>query len=137
MKKQRLIAAAASMLLAIGCKKDSDEKVEQVDKDYASQRRDVARKEGAQALQDLDEARAAFVRAARAKLQEINVRIEQLEAKADAKSKEHAATLRLRRDELARKVDSAQEHAKGDWEQFEADVDRNLDDLRSEIDSAF
>jgi len=85
---------------------------------------------------DLVAARDHYALAARERLAKIDLQLQDLEQRTDAKSKETAATLRVRRVELATRLDAAKDRAAGDWDRFKQDVDQGLDTVEKDLHDA-
>jgi septal ring factor EnvC (AmiA/AmiB activator) len=139
-------ALSLSLVAAAGCKKDEAEKVEAAQKAVNEQREEVReaqqdvneqRKDLAEAKVDLVQARAEYARVTNDRLVKIDARIAELEARADAESKKEAADLRLKRNQLAAKLDQAGQRTEANWEEFKADVDREFTEFEKSIDRAF
>ena len=99
--------------------------------DMAKEQRDLAKAEG-----NLAQARANYVTAMRERLAAIDAKIGQLEARADAKVKDAAITLRARRNELANKVDSAEKRADSEWDRFRSDLDDTFKKVEADVKDA-
>src|SRR5689334_6881676 len=96
-------ALSLSLVAAVGCQRDEAAKVRAAEKNVQEQREDIRdeqkdvakqQRELAEAKAKLETARAEYVQATRERLAKIDGRIAELEAKADAKSKQAAADLR-------------------------------------------
>jgi hypothetical protein len=72
----------------------------------------------------------------RARLAQIDAKLEQLAARTDEESKQAAATLRQRRDQLSADLDRTEDRADTGWEDFKAQVRSGFDELEKELDSA-
>ena len=152
------LSTALLSVALVGCKKKegdvpaAQEKVQEAREEVRDQQKDVReemkdvqeeRKDVAEANRDLNQAqrelgaeRDEFVRINREKLATIDARIAELEAKGDAKSKQLAADLKVRRNELSAKIDRAQDRTSANWAEFKADVDRTYEGLKKDIDDA-
>ena len=152
------LSTALLSVALVGCKKEGDvpaaqEKVQEAREEVRDQQKDVkdemkdvneerkdvteANRDLAQAKTELSAERDEFVRINREKLASIDARINELEAKGTAKSKQAAADLKVRRNELSAKIDRAQERTSANWAEFKSDVDRTYEQLKADIDAAF
>lgn len=115
------LAAIASgfLMTSAACKKTETEQV-QVDK----------------ASEDLADARAKYVAAAKERLAKIDAKIDELGKRADAASAKAVAELRVRRDQLATKLDATGKQAASGWASFKQDVERGVDSIEKDIDNA-
>src|SRR6266540_1694724 len=98
---------------SVGCRKNEADKVKAAEKNVDEQRQDVRdeqkdvekqKAELGEAQRDLAKARADFDRTARERLNRIDSKIAQLEAKGDEKSRKAAADLRVRRDQASARL---------------------------------
>ncbi|MEO6775387.1 MAG: hypothetical protein ABI467_20660 [Kofleriaceae bacterium] len=90
----------------------------------------------AAAKTDLVAAKDKYEVTVKDRLAKIDIKMHELEARTDAKSKEEVATLQSRRNELATKVDNVKDHATPDWDAFTKEVDHSFDKLESDLDDA-
>jgi hypothetical protein len=124
MTRPILYAGIATFVLALGGCENGRKRTSETDRDKV-------------VVAERDSSRDDFVRDARARIKDMNARIDQLEAKADVESKQAAASLRARRDDLAARMDHASDVADSEWDQFKADLDRDLTELKTELDERF
>jgi hypothetical protein len=73
---------------------------------------------------------------ARARLARLDAKLTELRARTDEKAAQAAADLQVKRDQLARQLDSAATQAESGWEKFKADVGRGFDELEDGRDDA-
>ena len=106
------------------------------DKDSTPKQLDKAEGDLAAAKSDLVAAKDKYAVTARDRFAKIDIRIHELEARTDAKSKETVATLRTRRAELAARLDDLKHRAAADWENFTKDVDKGLDTVEKDLSDA-
>jgi uncharacterized phage infection (PIP) family protein YhgE len=148
-----LITAALS---GSACKKESSEKPgEQVRKsveEVREQRKDVReaqkdviekqkemmkqQRELTEAQGNLAKARVNYVTAARERLAKLDAKIDELEARGDAKSKDAAITLRARRNALAAELDTAGSRIDAEWDKFRSDLDDTFQKAEKEVKEA-
>ena len=142
-------------LAAGGCKKKQDdtgqaasqvkktaENVNEETKDYdkTARDKDSTNKDVTAAKGDLDSAKAdlnaakeKYSVAVKDRLQKLDIRIGELEQRADAKSKQEAADLKTRRDALAAKIGTAKDRTAADWDAFTKDVNDSFDKLENDV----
>jgi septal ring factor EnvC (AmiA/AmiB activator) len=134
-----------ALLGGVGCKKNEAEKVQAAEKnvdeqkkDVRDEQKDVNKQQGElqQAKIDLSAARADFERTARERLTKIDTKIAELEAKGDAKSKQSAADLRVRRDQAAAKLNDINNKTQDNWEAYKSDVSKDMDSFEADVDKA-
>jgi hypothetical protein len=82
-------------------------------------------------------ARDTWGDSAKERLDRIEARIAELETRADETSREHAARLRAKQDELRTRLGTLQEQVKAGWTSFKEDLQRNFDELDHELDQAY
>jgi chromosome segregation ATPase len=153
----------AALLLGGACKKDKNEEasedfrksVEEVreqrddlreaQKDVTEERKDVIEKdkEVMQQQRELEaakgqaaQAHANYVATLRDRLAKIDMKLQQLDARTDAKSKDAAIALRARRDQLQTSINAAGTKSESQWEQFKQDTGEVFKDLEEDIDDA-
>lgn len=73
----------------------------------------------------------------RVRLSRLDDRIAELRARGDEKATELANSLRVRRDQLAARLDRAGDETSSGWDSFKRDVNDTFDKLEDEIDAAF
>jgi len=138
-KEDKVEAAQEKVQEAREDLRDERKDVVEEKKDVVEEQRDVAQVGGEleRAKAELAAARDEFMRVSREKLARMDAQIQQLETKADAKSKKVAADLRVRRNQLAAKIDRASDRTAENWNEFKADVDKNFEEIQNELDKAF
>jgi chromosome segregation ATPase len=130
-----LMASMLSLVAAGGaCKKDSskdtDKAAESVRKnveDVTEQKQDIRDEQ-----KDITKEQQDVVK----QQGELNQQLAELDAKTDAKSKEMASNLRLRRDELKMKLDRVDTAAAATWNDFTKDVDGSFDKIEHDLNDA-
>ncbi|NVB77665.1 MAG: hypothetical protein HOV81_04660 [Kofleriaceae bacterium] len=80
--------------------------------------------------------RSSYETAMRERLNKIDADIAGLATSADRATQETAAKLRAQRDALAKKLDTIGYQAKTGWDEFQAGVTRDLDQLEDDVDAA-
>lgn len=73
----------------------------------------------------------------RVRLSRLDDRIAELRARGDDKATELANSLRVRRDDLAARLDRAGDETASGWDNFKRDVTDTFDKMEDEIDAAF
>lgn len=151
MRKLFSFTILSAALAASACKRTDDhmdkagdqmqkaaEQVNDRGKDVASDRTDLTKHETDldRANADLTRSKDEYVAAGRERLARIDARINELSARTDAKAHEEAQDLKIRRDELARRLDNASARARTDWDAFKKDVNDGFDKLESDVDDA-
>ncbi|HSK03549.1 MAG TPA: hypothetical protein VK932_19995 [Kofleriaceae bacterium] len=153
----------AALLLGGACKKDAKEEasedfrksVEEVreqredlreaQKDVTEERKDVieGERDVMQQQRELEaakgqaaQAHANYVASLRQEVAQIEGKLARLEARADAKSKDAAISMRARLDQLKTSINAAGTKTENQWEQFKQDTGEVLKDLREDIDDA-
>lgn len=142
-----MMCTALALAAAAGCKNESRDgaitapTVQEQERQRAAELEQQHREN--QAQQDLDrakanlaEARVDFQRATEARIAQLDAKIEELEARGDAKSKQIAADFRKRRDDARAKLAEAGERTESNWEQFKADVSASWDQLEKDVSNA-
>jgi len=86
--------------------------------------------------EDLAEARAHYVAATKERLVQIDAKIDELGARADADSKDAVAKLRIRLDELAAKLDALSHQAADGWKTFKQEVEQGADAIERDVRTA-
>ncbi len=151
----------ASLLLGGACKKDPTEKAEdQVRKsveEVREQREDLreAQKDVVEEQKELTEeqkelmkqqreleaakgqaaqAHANYIAALRDRLAKVDMKIRELEARTDAKSKDAAIALKARRDQLKTRIDTTGAETEAQWEEFKDDTGKVIDELEKDLD---
>ena len=89
------------------------------------------------AEQEFVQTRKLYATRARERLERVDDKLAELRNRADARAKQAAAELRVRRDQLSRRLDTIGMQAKRGWDQFEVDLTRTFDELERDLDSAF
>ena len=84
-----------------------------------------------------EDRRKVYADRAHERLDRIEARIAELEARGDDASRDLAARLRARQDEARTKLGSLKERAREGWNEFEADMSRTFDELEHEVDESF
>jgi chromosome segregation ATPase len=148
----------ATALAAGGCKKKQDDtgsaatEVKKTAEDVKDQAKDLdktmtdknakpndidkANADLAAAKTDLAAAKDKYAITVKDRLAKIDIKIHELEARTDAKSKNALATLQTRRTELAAKTDGIKDRMAADWDAFTKDVDNSFDKLESDLNDA-
>jgi chromosome segregation ATPase len=148
----------ATALAAGGCKKKQDDtgsaatEVKKTAEDVKDQAKDLdktmtdkkattndldkAQGDLAAAKTDLVAAKDKYAITVKDRLAKIDIKIHELEARTDAKSKDALATLQTRRTELATRVDGIKDRTATDWDAFTKDVDNSFDKLESDVNDA-
>ena len=85
---------------------------------------------------DLQAARDKYAITVKDRLAKIDIKIHELELRADAKSKDALAKLQTERGALAIKVDTMKDRVAADWETFTKDVDGTFDTLEKDVSNA-
>jgi len=70
------------------------------------------------------------------RMQKLDIKINELEQRTDAKSKQAAADLKARRDELSTKAGMIKDRTTADWDAFTKNVDDSFDKLESDVNDA-
>ena len=70
------------------------------------------------------------------RMQKLDIKINELEQRTDAKSKQAAADLKARRDALSTKAHLIKDRTAADWDAFTKDVDDSFDKLESDVNDA-
>lgn len=70
------------------------------------------------------------------RMQKLDIKINELEQRTDAKSKQAAADLKARRDALSTKAGLIKDRTAADWDAFTKDVDDSFDKLESDVNDA-
>ncbi|HEY0191107.1 MAG TPA: hypothetical protein VGC42_08290 [Kofleriaceae bacterium] len=114
--------------------KDVNKAQEKLDKEQA----DVAKQQGQlnAAQTDLAQARERYAVAAKQRLQNLDTKIAQIDAMTDAKAKDTAAKLRVRRDEVASRLSTVGTTVQADWDNYKKNVDDSFDKLDKDADDA-
>jgi hypothetical protein len=120
----------ATFLVSAGCKKtESRDKASESVKAAAEDVKDLAETE-------LAAARTLFEATAKDRYAKLEARIAELDAKADAKSKETAAALRARRDQLKTDLNKIGTQSSSVWNNFKNNVNSTFDTLEKDVDNA-
>jgi septal ring factor EnvC (AmiA/AmiB activator) len=137
-KKSESEKAADQVRKSVEEVRDQREDVREEQKDVAKEQKDVTKeqRELAEAQGELAKARANYVVTARERLARIDAKINDLERRADAKSKDAAITLRARRDALASKLDSAASRVDDEWTEFRSDLDGTFKQIENDIEKS-
>lgn len=126
--KQVSITILASLtLLGSGCGKDRDDNRYESPKTVEVE----ANRDG-----DFVKVRERDTSELRSRLARIDARIDQLRAKGDEASTKLADDLRVRRDQLAVRLDRASGETETTWDAFKRDVGTTYDKLEREVDDA-
>jgi chromosome segregation ATPase len=81
----------------------------------------------------LVQARAAYAAAVKERLAKLDASVATLATKTDAKSKDAAAGIRARRDQLTAKIGAMPSTGDADWNQYTKDVDVTFDAIESDL----
>jgi len=120
----------ATFFVGAGCKKtESRDKTSESVKKAAEDVKDLAETE-------LAAARTLFETTAKERYAKLETRIVELEAKADAKSKETAAALRARREQLKTDLNKIGTQSSVAWSNFKNNVNATFDTLEKDVDEA-
>lgn len=138
--KHLWLPAFAALLLSGAACRDRDDRYEsrkpvEVDKDRVDV--DVDKDRVETTGDDFRRTRDNYSAELRARLSRIDDKIAELRARGDEKSSEAADALRVRRDQLAERLDRAGEQTVTAWDSFKKDVGGAFDELEREIDEAF
>jgi septal ring factor EnvC (AmiA/AmiB activator) len=147
--------AAALVFGGAACKSESEkrgselkkaqERVEEQREDIREEQKDVTKEQRdvSKEQQELSESeaklaaeRSQFQSTVKQKLASVDAKIASLDSKTDAKSKERAAELRMRRNEIAAKLDRAGDQTAARWNEFTTDIGEGLDKLEKDVDKA-
>ena len=85
---------------------------------------------------DVDTERSDLRRWVDERAERLNARIEELEKRGDEKSKQAAASLRVKRDQARAKADELGSRTKDNWQNFKKDVQDAWDQLERDVDEA-
>lgn len=118
--------------------KDVNKEMNKERADVSDEVRDVNEQQGElnKAQTELAQARERYSVAAKQRLENIDNRIRQLEARGDAAAKDAAARLRARRDQIANRLSAVGAQAEAGWDNFKKDVDDGFEKLEKDIDDA-
>lgn len=99
---------------------------------------DVAKQQGelSTAETELAQARERYSVAARQRLANLDTKIHELEASTSPAAKDAAAKLRVRRDELAVRLEAIGSQTQAGWDTFKKDVDTSFDKLEKDVNDA-
>ena len=99
---------------------------------------DLNKAEGnvAMANTDLQAAKDKYTITVNDRLAKLDIKIKELEAKTDEKSKTALAALQTRRTALSTKFDNIKAHAAADWDAFTKDVDSTFDGIEKDLNDA-
>ena len=137
MKHTLWIAALSVGLATSACKKDEsvelrpDEAQERMNTQRADIRDPDVKEEVDTADGDWEQTKAEM----RARLAQIDAKLDQLAARTDEEAKQASAALREQRDRLAADLDRTEDRADTGWEDFKKQVRTGFDELEKEIDS--
>lgn len=148
----------ATALSAVACKKKQDDtgaaatEVKKTQEAVNDQQKDLDKKltdqkatpndlnkaqgDVAMAAQDLQAAKDKYSITVKDRLAKLDIKINELMAKADQKSKDTAEALRARRLQLSTKIDTIKDHASADWDAFTKDVDNGFDGIEKDLNDA-
>jgi chromosome segregation ATPase len=114
--------------------KDMAKDQDKLNKDQA----DVAKQQGelGAAQSDLAQARERYSVAAKQRLANVDAKIQQLELRSDATARDTAAKLRVRRDEIANRLNAAGGQVQADWDAYKKAIDDTFDKLDKDVDKA-
>jgi len=138
-KKQDDTGAAATEVKKTQENLDDQRKdTEKVQTDRKATANDVDKAEGnmAGAQQDVEAAKTKYAATVKDRLAKIDIRIHELEQRADAKSKDALTKIQAERASLAAKVDDLRSRAAADWEWFTKDAENAFDRIEKDLDSA-
>lgn len=79
--------------------------------------------------------RDAFEEDMRRRLDRIDARIDELEGRTDAESRDAAARLSEQREQLTSRLDAIDDQTEASWDRYTSDVSNMLDQLERELDS--
>jgi chromosome segregation ATPase len=85
---------------------------------------------------DLNAAKEKYAVTLKDRLSKLDIKINELEQRADAKSHQAAVDLKARRDALATKTDQIKDRTAADWDAFTKNVDDSFDKLESDVNDA-
>ena len=158
MRKQLWFSILAAALAVGGCKKTQDDThgaAKQVEKSVEGvdqQQKDLDKTEANKnatpddmtkakgdvqsAKDDLAAARDKYAITAHDRLQQLDIKINELAERADAKSKEALTAIRAERDSLAQMVDSAKTQMATGWDDFTKGVDHRFDQIEKSVNDA-
>jgi hypothetical protein len=125
----------SALLLSGAACRDRDDRYESrkpVDVNVDKDRVEVRDPDG-----DFTRKRDSYTAELRARLARIDDRIAELRARGDETASETAESLRVRRDQLAERLDRAGEQTSTAWDSFKQDVGAAFDDVEREVDAAF
>jgi len=114
--------------------KDLDKKL--TDKKATADDLNKAQGDVAMANQDLQAAKDKYAITVKDRLAKLDIKINELTAKTDQKSKDAVAALKTRRTELSTKVEMIKDHAAADWDAFTKDVDNAFDGIEKDLNSS-
>jgi len=114
--------------------KDLDKKL--TDKKATADELNKAQGDLAMANQDLQAARDKYSITIKDRLAKLDIKINELAARTDQKSKDAVAAMKARRGELSTKVDMIKDHAAANWDTFTKDVDNAFDGIEKDLHDA-
>ncbi|HEY0253577.1 MAG TPA: hypothetical protein VGC41_18720 [Kofleriaceae bacterium] len=99
---------------------------------------DLNKAEGnlAAANTDLQAAKDKYAITVKDRMAKLDIKIHELEAKTDQKSKDALASVNSMRTELSTKIAGAKDRAAGDWDNFTKDVDSTFDKIENNVNDA-
>jgi len=99
---------------------------------------DLNKAEGnaAMANTDVQAAKDKYTITVNDRLAKLDIKIKELQAKTDQKSKDALVALQTRRAALSTKIDNIKDHAAADWDAFTKDVDNAFDGIEKDLSSA-
>lgn len=99
---------------------------------------DLNKAEGnaAMANTDVQAAKDKYTITVNDRLAKLDIKIKELTAKTDQKSKDAVVALQTRRAALSTKMESIKDHAAADWDAFTKDVDNAFDGIEKDLDGA-
>ncbi len=135
MRKNFLFSILAAALAVGGCKKTQDD-THQAAQEVKKSVEGEAKGDYQAAKDDLATARDKYAATVNDRLQKLDIKINELAARADEKSKDALAALRAERDSLASMIDSAKTRAAAGWDDFTKDVDHRFDQIEKSVNDA-
>jgi predicted nucleic acid-binding Zn-ribbon protein len=106
------------------------------DKDSKPKDLDKAQADLQAAKVDLVAAKDKFTTTVKDRMAKLDIKINELAARTDAKSKQAAVDLKARRDALSTKLGTTQNLAAADWDAFTKDVNDSFDKIEKDTDDA-
>lgn len=134
---QKLIYPLIAFGLVAGCDRDTDEKpVVETRKTIEPDNTTTREVRVNTPRFDLEQERENLSRSIDERMRRLDARIDDLERKGDAKSKEMAATLRAKRDQARGKLSELGSRTEENWVAFKRDVSDTWDQLERDVEEA-